>query len=157
MTDLSRAMVVLSCAVGDQLGLFAALADGQGRSADDIAKQAGADARYVREWARTLAAARLSGAGPLRRGVPPPARVRGAPGRPRLSLLRRRDRPPGPSSGRDGRAGGGLLPQRRGTDAGRLSADDVPGHLADERQVARSDAARPVAAARPRPGGEADG
>ncbi|GAA4513199.1 class I SAM-dependent methyltransferase [Nonomuraea ferruginea] len=57
MTDLSRAMVVLSCAVGDQLGLFAALADGQGRSADDIAKQAGADARYVREWARTLAAA----------------------------------------------------------------------------------------------------
>lgn len=56
MADLSRAMVTLSCALGDQLGLFAVLADGAGHSAGDIAEQAGADARYVREWARTMAA-----------------------------------------------------------------------------------------------------
>ncbi|MBP2702982.1 methyltransferase domain-containing protein [Microbispora sp. RL4-1S] len=56
MADLSRAMVTLSCALGDRLGLFAAMADGAARSADDIAGRAGADPRYVREWARTLAA-----------------------------------------------------------------------------------------------------
>ncbi|MFI7445626.1 class I SAM-dependent methyltransferase [Nonomuraea indica] len=56
MADLSRAMVTLACALGDRLGLFAALADGTARSADDIAGRAGVDSRYVREWARTLAA-----------------------------------------------------------------------------------------------------
>lgn len=56
MADLSRAMVTLSCALGEQLGLFAVLADGTVRGADDIAREAGVDARYVREWARTLVA-----------------------------------------------------------------------------------------------------
>ncbi|MEW9552897.1 trans-aconitate 2-methyltransferase [Nonomuraea sp. NPDC050783] len=56
MADLSRAMVTLSCALGDRLGLFAALADGAGHSAEEIAARAGVDARYVREWARTLTA-----------------------------------------------------------------------------------------------------
>ncbi|MEV0147119.1 MULTISPECIES: class I SAM-dependent methyltransferase [unclassified Nonomuraea] len=56
MADLSRAMVTLSCALGDQLGLFQVLADGAFRSADAIAGKAGVDARYVREWARTMVA-----------------------------------------------------------------------------------------------------
>jgi SAM-dependent methyltransferase len=40
---------ILSMYVGLRLGLYEALADGQ-RTADDLAKRAGIDARYAREW-----------------------------------------------------------------------------------------------------------
>jgi hypothetical protein len=57
MADLSRSMTTLSCALGDRLGLFQALADSEPRTADELAQQLGLDARYVLEWARTMAAA----------------------------------------------------------------------------------------------------
>jgi SAM-dependent methyltransferase len=56
MADLSRSMTTLSCALGDHLGLFQALADSEPRTADELAQQLGLDARYVLEWGRTMAA-----------------------------------------------------------------------------------------------------
>ena len=53
--------------VGDRLGLFAALADGEPASADELAQRANVDPRYALEWLRGMHAAgtlELAGDGP---------------------------------------------------------------------------------------------
>jgi SAM-dependent methyltransferase len=45
--------------LGDELGLYAAMADGRPRSADEVASQTGCNPRLVREWLDGQAAARL--------------------------------------------------------------------------------------------------
>ena len=54
--DLAGAMATVLCAIGDRVGLFRALAAGPATAAE-LATRAGADERYVLEWARGLAAA----------------------------------------------------------------------------------------------------
>jgi SAM-dependent methyltransferase len=54
--DVAGAMTTILCAVGDKLGLFAAL-DGRPASAAELAGRADADERYVLEWLRALASA----------------------------------------------------------------------------------------------------
>ncbi len=49
---LSAALVV----IGDRLGLYRAMADGEPVSADELAQRTGTDARYVREWLSNQAA-----------------------------------------------------------------------------------------------------
>lgn len=55
--DIAGLMTTLFCVVGDRLGLFAALAEAGSASSDELAKRAGVEERYVREWLRGLAAA----------------------------------------------------------------------------------------------------
>jgi 2-polyprenyl-3-methyl-5-hydroxy-6-metoxy-1,4-benzoquinol methylase len=45
--------------LGDELGLYAVLADGQPRSADEVASESGCNPRLVREWLDAQASARL--------------------------------------------------------------------------------------------------
>ena len=52
-------MVSLMLHIGDELGLFAALADAQPATSDDIASATGLSERLVREWLMGMAAARM--------------------------------------------------------------------------------------------------
>src|SRR4051794_21392722 len=45
--------------LGDKLGLYAALAEGAAMTSDELAAATGLDERWVREWARNQAAAKL--------------------------------------------------------------------------------------------------
>src|ERR1700722_2247705 len=42
--------------IGDRLGLYRAMADGEPVSAEELARRTGTDARYVREWLSNQAA-----------------------------------------------------------------------------------------------------
>ena len=55
LDDMAGAMVGALCALGDLLGLFAALARGAATSAE-LAERASVDARYTRDWLAALAA-----------------------------------------------------------------------------------------------------
>lgn len=55
--DVAGAMATILCAVGDKLGLFAAL-EGAPATAAELAKRAAVDERYALEWLRGLTAAR---------------------------------------------------------------------------------------------------
>jgi SAM-dependent methyltransferase len=56
VTDLSGAAMVASIVVGEELGLYRAMADGEPISADDLAKRTGCNGRLVREWLNAQAA-----------------------------------------------------------------------------------------------------
>ncbi|HVN29609.1 MAG TPA: methyltransferase domain-containing protein [Candidatus Binataceae bacterium] len=56
-TDFGAALTVALAFIGDRLGLFRLLADGEQRTSAQIAEKAGLNERYVREWAATMAAA----------------------------------------------------------------------------------------------------
>jgi SAM-dependent methyltransferase len=55
-TDFGAALTVALAFIGDRLGLFKLLADGEPRTSAQIAEQACINERYVREWAATMAA-----------------------------------------------------------------------------------------------------
>ncbi len=54
--DLGAALSVATVMLGDQLGLYKAMADGQPITPDELARRTGTDARYVREWLASQAA-----------------------------------------------------------------------------------------------------
>ena len=54
--DIAGTMTTVFCALGDRLGLFAALATGEATS-EELAVKLGLHERYVREWANGLVAA----------------------------------------------------------------------------------------------------
>ena len=56
-TDFGAALAVALAYIGDRLGLFRLLADGEPLTPAQIAGRAGLSERYVREWASTMAAA----------------------------------------------------------------------------------------------------
>jgi hypothetical protein len=53
----SAAMTTLSCALGDHLGLFQALAAGSPATSADLATRTGTDERCLKQWLSALAAA----------------------------------------------------------------------------------------------------
>ncbi len=55
-TDVGAAVGVALAAVGDQLGLYRAMADGQPVSAAELAARTGTQERYIREWLNNQAA-----------------------------------------------------------------------------------------------------
>jgi len=55
--DVAAAGVVTMCALGSRLGLFAALVRSGPATAEELAARTGTRARYVREWALSLASA----------------------------------------------------------------------------------------------------
>ena len=57
VTDLSGAAMVASIVVGEELGLYRAMADGEPLTASDLAKRTGCNERLVREWLNAQAAA----------------------------------------------------------------------------------------------------
>jgi SAM-dependent methyltransferase len=57
VTDLGGAAMTASIIVGDELGLYRALADGEPVTAEDLAAKTGCHARLVREWLNAQAAA----------------------------------------------------------------------------------------------------
>ena len=57
VTDLGGAAMVASILVGDELGLYRAMADGEQVSADQLAGRTGCNERLVREWLNAQAAA----------------------------------------------------------------------------------------------------
>ena len=56
VADVAGALTTVSCALGDRLGLFRALA-GAPATSDELAARTGLAERYVREWANGLVAA----------------------------------------------------------------------------------------------------
>src|SRR5262249_15198908 len=58
---MTGAATTAMVAVGDQLGLYRALADGGPATQDELAARTGTAARYLREWPAQQAAARLPG------------------------------------------------------------------------------------------------
>jgi SAM-dependent methyltransferase len=54
--DLGAAMSAALVVIGDRLGLYRAMADGTGVSAEELARRTDTDARYVREWLSNQAA-----------------------------------------------------------------------------------------------------
>src|SRR3954453_8018410 len=57
VTDLGGATMAASMIVGDELGLYRAMASGEPMTAEDVAAQTGCNARLVREWLNGQAAA----------------------------------------------------------------------------------------------------
>ena len=55
--DLGAVMHAATIVVGDELGLYKALAD-QPQTAEALAEKTGTDARYVREWLSSQAASK---------------------------------------------------------------------------------------------------
>jgi 2-polyprenyl-3-methyl-5-hydroxy-6-metoxy-1,4-benzoquinol methylase len=55
--DVGGAMTTVSCALGDRLGLFKALAADGPVTSDELAERLGLKERYVREWLRGMTAA----------------------------------------------------------------------------------------------------
>ncbi|MDT7730048.1 MAG: hypothetical protein QOK45_301 [Mycobacterium sp.] len=53
--DLGAAMSAVLVLIGDELGLYSALAEGR-LSAEELAKSTGTNERYVREWLANQAA-----------------------------------------------------------------------------------------------------
>ncbi|MDX6287346.1 MAG: hypothetical protein QOG53_2831 [Frankiales bacterium] len=56
VTDLGGAFHAISAVIGDRLGLYKALLDVQPATSQEVAAQAGAGERYVREWLKGQAA-----------------------------------------------------------------------------------------------------
>jgi hypothetical protein len=56
-TDFGAALTVALSYIGDRLGLFKVLSDGEPMTSTQIAQRTGLNERYVREWAATMAAA----------------------------------------------------------------------------------------------------
>jgi SAM-dependent methyltransferase len=54
--DLGAAVSAVLVVIGDKLGLYRAMADGESLSADELAQRTDTDARYVREWLSNQAA-----------------------------------------------------------------------------------------------------
>jgi SAM-dependent methyltransferase len=54
--DLGAAMSAALVVIGDRLGLYRAMADGEPVSPEELARRTGTDARYVREWLSNQAA-----------------------------------------------------------------------------------------------------
>ena len=54
--DLGAAMSASLVVIGDRLGLYRAMADGEPVTAEKLAERTGTDARYVREWLANQAA-----------------------------------------------------------------------------------------------------
>jgi len=54
--DLGAAMSAALVVIGDRLGLYRAMGDGEPLSAEELASRTGTDARYVREWLSNQAA-----------------------------------------------------------------------------------------------------
>ena len=54
--DLGGALSAALVVIGDRLGLYRAMADGEPVSADELAARSGTDPRYVREWLSNQAA-----------------------------------------------------------------------------------------------------
>ncbi len=55
--DFGAALTVALAFIGDQLGIFKAIADGAPRTSAQLASHTGLNERYIREWASTMAAA----------------------------------------------------------------------------------------------------
>ncbi|MBV8956214.1 MAG: methyltransferase domain-containing protein [Solirubrobacterales bacterium] len=56
VSDLGAALSAALVVIGDKLGLYRAMADGQPVSPEELATRTGTDARYVREWLSNQAA-----------------------------------------------------------------------------------------------------
>ncbi len=56
VTDVGAALSTALVAVGDRLGLYKAMADGQPVSAGELAARTGTQERYIREWLNNQAA-----------------------------------------------------------------------------------------------------
>jgi 2-polyprenyl-3-methyl-5-hydroxy-6-metoxy-1,4-benzoquinol methylase len=56
VSDLGAAMSAALVVIGDRLGLYRAMGDGERVSAEQLATRTGTDARYVREWLANQAA-----------------------------------------------------------------------------------------------------
>ena len=56
--DLGATMSAALVVIGDKLGLYRAMADGDLVTAEELASRTGTDARYVREWLSNQAAGR---------------------------------------------------------------------------------------------------
>ena len=54
--DLGATMSAALVVIGDKLGLYRAMADGEPVTAEELASRTGTDARYVREWLSNQAA-----------------------------------------------------------------------------------------------------
>ena len=54
--DLGAAVSAALVVIGDRLGLYRAMADGEPVTPDELAQRTGTDARYVREWLSNQAA-----------------------------------------------------------------------------------------------------
>jgi SAM-dependent methyltransferase len=54
--DLGAALSAALVVIGDKLGLYRAMADGEPTTAEELASRTGTDARYVREWLSNQAA-----------------------------------------------------------------------------------------------------
>src|SRR5436305_13000052 len=54
--DLGAALSAALVVIGDRLGLYRAMADGEPVTGDELARRTGTDARYVREWLSNQAA-----------------------------------------------------------------------------------------------------
>jgi SAM-dependent methyltransferase len=54
--DLGAALSAALVVIGDRLGLYRAMADGQGVTPEELAERTGTDSRYVREWLSNQAA-----------------------------------------------------------------------------------------------------
>ncbi|HUB04495.1 MAG TPA: class I SAM-dependent methyltransferase [Solirubrobacteraceae bacterium] len=64
--DLGAAMSAALVVIGDRLGLYRAMADGDRLTADQLAERTGTDPRYVREWLSNQAAGGYVGYDPGR-------------------------------------------------------------------------------------------
>jgi len=64
--DLGAAMSAALVVIGDRLGLYRAMADGEPVSAGQLAERTGTDPRYVREWLSNQAAGGYVGYDPAR-------------------------------------------------------------------------------------------
>lgn len=73
MGDMSSAMICLMCLIGDRLGLFKALAMQGPSTSAELARGAGVDERYAREWLSAVASAGYVGYEPVtqRFSLPP--------------------------------------------------------------------------------------
>src|SRR5690606_12019202 len=56
MTDIGNSLLLLLSYIGDQTGVYRALRDGGRMGAEALARAAGVDARYLREWLGAQAA-----------------------------------------------------------------------------------------------------
>ncbi len=62
--DMGAALSAALVVIGDRVGLYRAMADGEPVSADELAGRTGADPRYVREWLSNQAASGYVGYNP---------------------------------------------------------------------------------------------
>src|SRR2546430_17736038 len=72
---LNDGMLSLAISIGHQTGLFDTMADGAKATSADIAKRAGLDERYVREWLGAVVTGKIVDYDPKAKTyIPPPER-----------------------------------------------------------------------------------